>query len=128
MANDIVTRVLHDGERNVVLHIAITGDGSGEETATELVDVSALGLSPAEVKLHAITGDLTGFSLTLEWDATANEVAWEVPVGHSFMDFEHTGGVINNAGDGKTGDIDFTTVGLGDGDVGTLLLELRKKF
>lgn len=128
MANTITTRTLHDGERNTVLHIAITGDGTGEESSTALVDVSTLSGTPDEVKIHAITANLTGFSVALEWNATANELAYPLSEGDSFTDFEHYGGLINNAGTGKNGDIDFTTSGLGSGDKGTIILELRKKF
>ena len=36
--------------------------------------------------------------------------------------------VFNNAGSGKTGDIDFTTVGHSDGDAYSIILVLTKHF
>lgn len=126
MANTINVETELDGERNLVLQIGITGDGTGDETNTALVDISAFNAD--EASLVAVTGDLTGFSATLEWDATANEIAQQVPEGHSFVDYGFTGGNINRAGAGKTGDIDISTVGLGLGDKGSIRLELRKKY
>lgn len=128
MVNTVDVNTLHDGERNAVFQIRIEGDGSGDESNTELVDISGLLGAPDEVKIRAVDGKLTGFSATLEWNATANEAACEVPAGTSFLDADMYGGIINNAGAGKNGDIDITTVGLGNGDVGTIVLEVRKKY
>ncbi len=128
MPNTINVETELDGERNLVLQIGISGDGSGDEAATQLVDISDYSHTPTSCSLKAVSGDLTGFSATLLWDATTDEVAHEIPAGHSFMDFEYTGGGINRSGTGKTGDIMITTVGLGSGDKGSIRLELRKKY
>tara|TARA_R100000687_G_scaffold58628_1_gene47067 strand:- start:1006 stop:1218 length:213 start_codon:yes stop_codon:yes gene_type:complete len=43
-------------------------------------------------------------------------------------DYSIFGGLTNNAGSGKTGDIKFTTVGASSGDTYTVIMYLRKKF
>ena len=43
-------------------------------------------------------------------------------------DYSSFGGLTNNAGTGKTGDIVFTTVGHSSGDTYTVIMYMRKKF
>jgi hypothetical protein len=128
MANVVDVNTLHDGERNAVFHIRIEGDGSGDEAASALIDISTLKGAPSSVKIRAVDGKQTGFSSSLLWDATTDELACEVPAGTSFLDADMYGGIINKAGSGVTGDINITTVGLGSGDNGVIVLEVRKKF
>ena len=128
MANVVDVNTIQDGERNAVFHIRIEGDGSGEESATQLIDISTLLGAPPEVKIRAVDSKLTGFSASLLWDATTDELAAELPAGASFMDADMYGGIINKAGAGVTGDIMITTVGLGAGDNGSIVLEVRKKY
>lgn len=127
MVNTITPQTIVDGERNVVSKIHIAGDGSGEETATQLLDVSAFTGTPATVKIVRLGGYLSGFSVELLWDATANVTITNIPADDEFeIDAVPYGGLINNAGTGITGDILFTTVGLGLGDKGTIILEMKK--
>lgn len=125
MANTITSQVLNNGARNLALNIFITGDGSGDETDTLLVDASAY--AATEFVLTGIWANLSGFTLDLAWDATAN-----VPFLHvanydmNYMP-KHIDGIPNNAGAGKTGDVLFSTNGLGSGDKGSVILQLKKK-
>lgn len=125
MANTITTQTLNNGPRNLTIKVTIEGDGTGEEASTQLVDISSFDAD--EARINSVTGSLNGFAVHLEWDATANVQAWTLPEGESFADFRPIGGIQNDAGAGKTGDIDFSTTGLGDGDKGSFLLELVKK-
>jgi hypothetical protein len=136
MANTITLRTLNDGPRNVVIHGYIAGDGSGEETDTVVVDYSALSTAqpgqptlPTDcLRLMSIDYSITGFEMLLEWDATSDTVAWfmgENTDGHQC--FKKFGGIDNNAGSGITGDLVFTTVGLGSGDEGSFILCVAKK-
>lgn len=126
MANTVTKQVLVNGSRNYVIKVMIVGDGSGEETATRLN--SATGDLGTDCKLMAVQANLTGFSATLLWDATtdvnATQIANDVDVRQKWI---KEGGLINNAGTGKTGDILITTKGLGSGDIGELVLYLKKK-
>lgn len=127
MVNSILKQTLVDGARNLVIHVFITGDGSGDETATLLVDVSTFGGAPGSVKLNYFSSDLTGFSANLLWDATTDVPFLDLIEGYAYGEYRPTGGLINNSGTGKTGDILITTTGLGSGDKGHLTLEMVKK-
>lgn len=132
MANAITTQVINDGQRNVVIKVTIVGDGSGEETKTVLFDASAYTPATTNNNLRRITYLLNGFDAVLYWDATTDVVL--MPLDQDLqedVDFtgENTryGGIPNNGGAGRTGDILITTTGLGSGDVGYIVLHLNKK-
>ena len=79
------------------------------------------------MKINKIQAYLTGFSAELLWDATANVSITDLTADDDLdMTFKQFGGLINNSTTGKTGDIVFTTVGLGLGDTGTIVLEMQK--
>lgn len=128
MANTITKTEILDGERVYILHTTILGDGSGEESATSLIDVSAIAGAPSEVVIEKVWAGLSGFSCSLLWDATADVTAVNIPdaqpVEYDFTDFA---GLPNTSGAGKSGDLLFTTVGLGSGDAGHITLRCRKK-
>jgi hypothetical protein len=44
------------------------------------------------------------------------------------LDFSRFGGITNNAGTGKTGDLLFTTVGAASGDRYTVVIEVLKSY
>lgn len=127
MANAITTQTIMNGPKNLIVKVHVTGDGSGDESNTNLVDVSSF--SADEVTITGIHAALNGFTMELLWDATANISILCVP------DYEYNlngsvarfGGIPNNAGSGKTGDILFSTTGLGNGDKGSVILEMVKK-
>jgi hypothetical protein len=133
MANTITVNTQLDGGRKLLLRIDIAGDGTGEETNTVLVDASALnetfdGLAVTDFRIDEYIANFIGFSATLNWDATANVQALAIPEGDSGFDFmARNHPIINRAGAGKTGDLLITTVGLGAGDTGTLLLNCSKR-
>jgi hypothetical protein len=133
MANTITVNTQLDGGRKLLLRIDIAGDGTGEETNTVLVDASALnetfdGLAVTDFRIDEYIANFIGFSATLNWDATANVQALAIPEGDSGFDFmPRNHPIINRAGAGKTGDLLITTVGLGAGDTGTLLLNCSKR-
>jgi len=124
MANTVETQVLVNGERNLVLKIHIHGDGSGEETDTIIVNASVYGTS--DIKIMGIQSAFTGFSAELIWGGSPNLHCFNVSASDLAQDFEEFGGLNNNAV-AKTGDILITTVGLGSGDSGSLILKMIKK-
>lgn len=127
MPNTITKQTIHDGDRNLVVKVNIAGDGSGDESSTELIDASSYKNAPSDLKIMRIVGTLSGFALTLEWNASANVDAYTIPGDEDVdIDFSQFGGLPNNAGSGKNGDIDFTTVGLGSED-GSFTLYMKKK-
>ena len=63
------------------------------------------------------------------FDASTDVLAWEVPADYAdTADFSEFVGLVNNAGSGKTGDINFTTVGHSSGDSYSIVLKLKKSY
>lgn len=131
MANTITKHTIVDGVRNLVVKVHIEGDGSGEETGTVLIDASSYTPAFTDCSLMSFHALFSGFTADLLWDATTDVVIMNVPdyeVNYSPGEVELGYSPIpNNAGTGKTGDILITTIGLGLGDHGTIILKLRKK-
>ena len=125
MALTITKQTIHDGERNLVVKVHLLGD-TNEVTATQLIDVSSYAGSPDNVKVMRIVAALENFHCTLLWDATTDVSFVDIPFGDSDQDFTTEGGLVNNAGTGKTGDIMLTTRGVGT-EEGTFVLHMKKR-
>jgi hypothetical protein len=101
---------LIDGPRNAVFHVV----GLGATTAQVIVDVSTLAGNPSAVRVDKIKGSTagSGLKLNMAWDATADvpfmHIGANVDLGLDYCDI---GGLQNNAGAGKTGDIVLTSSG-----------------
>jgi hypothetical protein len=122
MADAVASQTLLNGPRNCVMKFTNLSDGTGESAVTK-VDVSALGYS--RVRIDKIHYTCSGMTVRLLWDATADVPIFELgPDKTSTLDFTHFGGLRNNAGDGVTGDINFTTVGHSSGDSYSIILEM----
>lgn len=129
MVDTVATQVLVDGERNCVLKFTNISDGTGEAAVLK-VDVSALSPAPSEVKINRVQYMTHGIGVQILWDATANVQAMRLPQ-DEFGDIDLTrfGGVINNAGAGKTGDVLFTTTETAiAGDGYTVVLHMVKRY
>jgi hypothetical protein len=133
MADAVSTQVILDGERLYIAKFTNVSDGTGESAVTK-VDVSTLArnsfnLACDGVKLNKIWAQTDGMGVTILWDADTDVVCETVPQNAiytaSYNDF---GGISNNAGTGKTGDVAFTTVGATSGDRYTLILEFIKTY
>lgn len=132
MANAITKQTLHDGDKNLVVKVQISGDNSGDESTASAIDMSAYnarsdGTPIASLTLMKVLSSLAGFSAQLIWDATANVNMLDLTDGDSSSDFTSIGGLQNNAGTGVTGDILFATSGLASKD-GTFILHLKKEY
>lgn len=122
MADAVSSQTLVNGDRNLVMKFTNTSDGTGESAVTK-VDVSAL--NATEVKINRIHYSVAGMVVRLLWDATADVTIVDLQ-GDGCLDATCFGGLVNNAGAGKTGDIELTTVGHSSGDSYTLILEMQK--
>lgn len=126
MANTVARQVLVNGSRNYVVKFTIVGDGTGEESATRVNATS--GDCGTDNKIMSVKGICTGCTAQLLFDATTDVFAIGLPQDKDIcQDFKKVGGLINNAGTGKTGDVLITTAGLGSGDTVTLVLSIKKK-
>jgi len=132
VANTLSKTTIEDGQKNLIVQVDIIGDGSGDESATLLIDVSTYGdlhgVTCSGVVLEKLQSTLEGFTARLLWDATTDVSAVFLGQGPTKLCWEAEGGRTNNAGTGKTGDLLITTTNLGSGDQGTLILEMRKLY
>ena len=133
MADAVTSQTIIDGERNCVMKFTNVSDGSGE-SAVAKVDVSALasnaaGVACSEVRVMRISHAIVGMSVQLFFDATSNVLLVELAESsNGHMEFEDFGGIPNNAGSGKTGDILFTTKGHSSGATYSIVLEMVKVY
>ena len=133
MADTVLSQTIQDGERTSVMRFTNVSDGSGE-SAVKKVDVSALAKNSAgkectEVHIQRIYWATVGMSVKIEFDASTNVLAIGLPADSTGDEYyDNFTAIPNNAGSGKTGDIDFTTTGHSSGDSYMVILELIKKY
>lgn len=131
MADAVTSQKLIDGSEHVVYVLTNASDGTGESAVLK-VDVSGLNTGPGGatctgVKINRVDFCTFGMAVNLLWDATSDVVALSLQ-GNGTFDFAPYGGLQNNAGTGKTGDLLLTTVGHTSGDTYTVILDLEKVY
>ena len=133
MADAVTSQTILDGDRLVIQKFTNISDGSGESGVLK-VDVSALnpdqfGHACTGVKINKIWAQTQGMGVDILWDATTDVIADTVPADVMYkMCFSDFGGIPNNSGAGKTGDVLFSTVGASSGDRYTIILECIKTY
>lgn len=113
MANVLTTQILEDGDRNVVANIECSLDTSNLAATTVLDPATLATRVPAATQLSIVEIEFAvqdGLQVQVLWDATADVVAFNA-VGRGEADWADVGGLINNAGAGKTGAIQLSTTG-----------------
>ena len=130
MATTLTNQILNDGERNAIVKIFIDGGSS----ATDLSEVIAINKSELngtfdDLKIMKIQPSIpASFTVDLLWDADTNVNIISLADGQNVeRDYRGHGGLPNNAGAGKTGDILLTTTGVGNNDTGHIILEMKKR-
>lgn len=133
MADAVTSQTILDGERLFIGKFTNISDGSGESGALK-IDVSALtpnaaGLACNGVKINKIWAQTQGMAVDILWDASTDLLCETIPENQFYlMDYSSFGGLPNNAGAGKTGDVLFTTVGAAAGDRYTIVIEAIKTY
>ena len=133
MADAVTSQTILDGERLFIAKFTNISDGTGQ-TAVTKIDVSTLnpnsfGLACNGVKINKIYSTTHGMEVRILWDATTDQFAWQLPQNTNYlMDFSSFGGIPNNAGAGKTGNLLFTTADASSGDMYTIVLECLKTY
>ena len=133
MADAVTSQTLFDGDKHVVMKFTNISDGTGE-SAVKKVDVSALesdinGNTCTSVAIEKIWWQCIGMKVRMFFDATSDAFIIELGENQSgYHVYSEFGGIKNNAGSGKTGDIDFTTVGHSSADTYTIILKMRKTY
>lgn len=123
------TQVIFDGYSTALLKFTNFSDGNPENSVLK-VDVSTLFGSPSTVIIRRIDYDISGMQIAILWDATVPETCLFLSSGQFSFQFEQLayGGLVNNAGAGKTGDVLISTLGEDTMDSYTIILELLKVY
>lgn len=133
MADAVASQTLVDNERVAIMKFTDISDGTGENKVLK-VDVSSLNPNASGgvcngvtiTKIHASTH---GMEVQIYWDATTDVLCWQVPQNSQYTwDWSQFGGLINNSGAGKTGDVLFSTVDASNGDMYSIVLEMVKSY
>ncbi|RPI56163.1 MAG: hypothetical protein EHM49_00950 [Deltaproteobacteria bacterium] len=124
MADAVTTQVLTESPGNYVGKFTNISDGTGEAAVTK-IDVSALTPSASKVSIRRCVAMTQGMAVRVYWDATTDVLAFQIPE-NQVMDVTFDPPIVNNAGDGITGDVQFTTVGHTSGDAYTIILYCGK--
>ena len=133
MADAVTSQTLFDGDKHVVMKFTNISDGTGE-SAVKKVDVSALesdinGNTCTSVAIEKIWWQCIGMKVRMFFDATSDKFIIELGENQSgYHDYSEFGGIKNNAGSGKTGDVDFTTVGHSSADTYTIIMQVQKSY
>lgn len=133
MADAVTTQTLLDGERLVIQKFTNISDGTGETAVNKIIPANlapnAFGLACNGVKINRIWATTHGMEVRILWDATTDVFAWMLPQNTNyFMDFSDFGGLQNNAGAGKTGNVAFTTIDASAGDMYSIVIEGIKTY
>ena len=133
MADAVTSQTLADGPKTAVMKFTNVSDSGGESAVTK-VDVSALsasadGVTCTGVTIERIWWQCIGMKVQILWDASSDAFCIELGENQSGShDYSVFGGLTNNAGSGKTGDLNFTTVGASANDTYTVILYMRKQY
>lgn len=115
MVDAVSTNYVFKGTRKVTIKLTNISDGTGESTVTK-VDLSTLigpnGLPPTRTVIESIEANIQGFtSVKLYWDHTTNDEMVVLGSGFNYFNWEDSGGLVDPASSGGTGDIILTTTG-----------------
>jgi hypothetical protein len=133
MVDTVATQTLLDGDRLVIQKFTNISDGTGE-TAVNKVIVANLaanqfGVACNGVKINRIWANTHGMEVRILWDATTDVFCWMIPQNTTYdMSFDSFGGLQNNAGTGKTGNVAFSTSDASSGDMYTIIIECIKTY
>jgi len=133
MADAVTSQTLLDGERVAIMKFTNISDGTGE-TAVTKVNVSTLaksgsGQACTGVIVSKITSVCHGMEVRMYWDASTDVPFFMSTINTNYMnDFSGFGGITNNAGAGKNGNIVFSTSDQSAGDTYTVVLEMVKTY
>jgi hypothetical protein len=132
MANSLSIQILEEGPRNAVVKLVGVLDTSNQALATA-VDLSTLnqgglGPTPTGVRIDMVDYSISdALDVQLFWDATTDVIALAL-VGREDMNFKSFGGISNNAGAGKTGNLLIQTTGYTSGvQTFTLVIQMVKQ-
>ena len=131
MADTVTSQTILNTPYRLVMKFTNVSDGSGE-SAVKKVDVSAFTAGEKGATCTGVTIDRIhfvndGMKVQILWDASSDVEAYKLLDTEGYYDFSNFGGLQNNAGSGKTGDIMFTTVGAANTETYNIILDMTKQ-
>lgn len=127
MADAVTSQTIYDGKKYAVMKFTNVSDSTGE-SAVAKVTASSLAGAPTSLSILDIDYDISGMKVELLWDANTPIIAQVLSAGQFSLDYEDFGGLQNNAGTGKNGNIKLTTVGAVANSTYSIVLTMRKKY
>ena len=133
MADAVTSQTLMDGERLAIMKFTNISDGTGESAVTKVtvssLNANSLGQACNGVTVTKITCFCHGMEVRMYWDASTDVPFFLSNVNSNYEnDFSNIGGISNNAGTGKNGNIVFSTSDATSGDTYTVVLEMVKSY
>lgn len=133
MADSPTSQTLVDDQTTAVMLFTNVSDGTGESLVTKVnvanLAANALGQACTGVSVQKIHTACHGMEFRLFWDATTDVIFFASAQNNQFtFDFSSFGGLRNNSGAGKTGNILLSTFDQSLGDTYTLVLEMTKYY
>lgn len=133
MANTVTTQLVNDGPRNVVAHINIEADGSGDETDFPVIDPTLLTPVCDHFSVRSIQGTITGeFGVKLAFGGTSPVTIVNVQVPTvanqtDQIDFDFFAGLPDPQSPNYTGVIELSTDGMtAAGDAAQIHIHMTK--
>ncbi len=121
-----VLTTLVDDYNNIIVKVVIPTGGDADITATTVIDISTFttGRTVTECSIHKIHSGLMGFSAILWEDADTDVQLMSIP---DYVSESDSGPSVPMTGaTGTTGDIKFTTIGIGTNDHGHFIIHCLK--
>jgi PHP family Zn ribbon phosphoesterase len=133
MADAVTTQTILDGERLVIQKFTNISDGTGETAVNKIIVANlapnSFGKACTAVIINKIWATTHGMEVRILWDATTDQFCWMIPQNTNYlMDFSIFGGIQNNAGAGKNGNVAFTTADASAGDMYSIVIECIKVY
>jgi hypothetical protein len=133
MADAVTSQTLLDGERLAIMKFTNISDGTGETAVTKVtassLTASNSGKACTGVVVNKITAVCHGMEVRMYWDATTDVPFFLSNVNSNYTnDFSNFGGITNNSGAGKNGNIVFSTSDASAGDTYMVVLEMVKSY
>ena len=133
MADAVTSQTLMDGERVAIMKFTNISDGTGETAVTKVtassLAASGSGKACTGVIVDKITSVCHGMEVRMYWDASTDVPFFLSTINTNYRnDFSSFGGITNNSGTGKNGNILFSTSDATTGDTYTVVLEMIKIY
>ena len=133
MADAVTSQTLVDNQTTAIMLFTNISDGPGESLVTKVnvanLAANALGQACTGVSVQKIHTACHGMEVRMFWGASSNVFFFGTAQNSQFtFDLSNFGGLVNNAGAGKTGNILFSTADQTLGDTYTIILEMKKYY